>query len=181
MTNERLVNCERVLFFWEKSYDITINCLYCSLQNLFRLEYLRIELFWSIRTRAHHYYWPSATTIGWSYPLNCYPVSHREPRIVWSITSLSWTTRLYLCHDPAGHPRRDANMGVKFAIGRDIFGFWYIVSSIRIRERVRRNWWRGKVAREVVELLRGEFWSFIEEFGISKRGYWERTRSLRES
>lgn len=109
------------------------------------------------------------------------PVSHREPRIVWSITSLSWTTRLSLCHDPAGHPRRDANMGVKFAIGRDIFGFWYIVSSIRIRERVRRNWWRGKVAREVVELLRGEFWSFIEEFGISKRGYWERTRSLRES
>lgn len=69
--NERLVNCERVLFFWEKSYDITINCLYRSLQNLFRLEYLRIELFWSIRTRAHHYYW-SATTIGWSYPLNCY-------------------------------------------------------------------------------------------------------------
>lgn len=103
------------------------------------------------------------------------PVSHREPRIVWSITSLSWSTRLSLCHDPAGHPRRDANMGVKFAIGHRYTGFWSVRYEFGNELRDEIGGTRGKTAREVVELVRGEFWSFsfIQEFGISKGGYWE--------
>lgn len=81
------------------------------------------------------------------------PVSHREPRIVWSITSLSWSTRLSLCHDPAGHPRRDANMGVKFAIGHRYTGFWSVRYEFGNELRDEIGGTRGKTAREVVELV----------------------------
>lgn len=109
-----------------------------------------MQLFWSMRTRAHHHQ-PRQSVDHIRLIVTVDPVSHREPRIVWSITSLSRSTRLSLCHDPAGHPPRGCEYGGEVC-DRDTL-------DSDLHDTSYGNWWNER--KEIVESVEGgEFWSF---------------------
>lgn len=101
-----------------------------------------MQLFWSMRTRAHHHQ-PRQSVDHIRLIVTVDPVSHREPRIVWSITSLSRSTRLSLCHDPAGHPPRGCEYGGEVC-DRDTL-------DSDLHDTSYGNWWNER--KEIVELV----------------------------